>query len=530
MNGYFRVSPAEKSTVLEIFAPTAGGVPVRPNDVIVYLNSKGIKFDPTVLGQIVEKGAKADFSGSINMLPIKPLAESCLITTSQDKMQAYICLYAPSAGGRRMVAEELHAELKAKGIIFGIKLDVIQQILESPVYCEDILIAEGLIPDVGADGYIEYLFNTDRTKKPALREDGSVDFFNLNILQSCGEGQELAKLHKPVKGSDGKAVDGTVVKAREPKAVNFKHGNNVKISEDGLTLIACISGSVSLVGGQVFVNSSMEFDEISTSTGNINFEGDVIIKGNIGTNYEVHAKGDIIVHGLIEAAIVEAGGNIIVDKGINGMGRAVISAGGNIIAKYMENVTATAGGYISSEAIMHSDITAGGDIIVDGRKGVISGGRASAGGFVEVKTLGSEMANDTIIEIGISPLVKREIQELRNQAAEKQKTLESIRPVMSTLAMKVKSGVALTDEQKMYVGKLMATQKTADEELASIMDRLNELEAQFNIDTPSEVRVKGVAYPGSKVCISDVSMVVKNPTKYCKFVKLRGDVKITSYN
>lgn len=530
MNGYFRVSPTDKSTLLEVFAPTEGGAPVRPNDVIMYLNSKGVKYDPTSLGQIVEKGARADASGSINMLPIRPLAECCQITVAPDKMQAYVCLFAPSSNGSRMDPTEIQSALKAKGIVFGIKEDVIAGLYKNPVYCEDILVAQGQAPEVGEDGYIEYLFNTDRNKKPTLREDGSVDFFNLNILTACGKGQELAKLHSAVKGADGRSIDGGIVKSRDPKEVKFKYGNNISVSPDGLTLISGVAGSVTLIGGQVFVNSSMEFDEVSTSTGNITFDGDVVIKGNIGTNYEVHAKGDVVVHGIIEAAIVEAGGNIIVDKGINGMGRAVLTAGGNIIAKYMENVTATAGGYISSEAIMHSTITAGGDIVVDGRKGVISGGRASSGGMVEVRTLGSEMANDTIIEVGISPLVKREVQELRNQSTEKQKTLDSIKPVMASLAMKIKSGAALTNEQKLYVAKLMSTQKTTEEELKAIDSRLSELEAQFNVDTPSEVRVKGIAYPGSKVCISDVSMVVKNPTKYCKFVKLRGDVKITSYN
>ncbi len=530
MNGYFRIAATQTSTNLELFAPTDGGSPIRSSEVISYLTGKGIQYDAGTLGKAIDTSVTKDTHVTLCMMPLGPFAESSDITVSQDKMEAVLRLYSASVGGANLDESDIRNDLASKGVKYGILDDVIKDVIVNPRYCEDIVVAKGTPAEESVDGYVEYLFNTDRNQRPALLEDGSVDFFHLNVLQACAKGQEIARLHAEVKGEDGTCVDGSRQRSRDPRQAGFRYGANIEPSVDGLTLISQVDGNVSLVGGQVFVNSSMEFDEVGPATGNIEFDGSVEIKGNIDTNFEVRVKGDVTVNGVIEGAYVEAGGNIIVVRGVNGMGKAELKAGGNIIAKYLENVNATAGGYISAEAIMHSTVCAGSDIIVDGKKGVLSGGHASAGGHVEVKNLGSEMANDTIVEVGMSPQIKKEIMDLRNQAAEKQKTLDSIKPVLNNMAMKVKSGVALTEEQKGYVGQLIKAQKAADEELANIMIRLNDLESHFDVDTPAEVKVKGVAYPGSRVCINEVSMSVKTPTKYCKFVKLRGDVKITAYD
>lgn len=529
MNGYFRISTTATSTNLEIFAPTEGGAPVKTGEVISYLTGKTIPYDAGSLGKAIDTAVTKDTTVTLNMSPCAPISESSELTISPDKMQAVIRLYSASVGGSNLDAADIKNDLAAKGVKFGIKEDVIADIVANPRYCEDILVAEGKAPGESTDGYIEYLFNTDKKQRPTVLEDGSVDFFHLNVLQACATGQEIARLHPSERGEDGNALDGSIVRARDPKDVNFKYGANIHVSEDGKSLISDVDGNVSLVADQVFVNNSLTFEEVSTSTGNIEFDGSVVISGNIDTNFEVKVKGDVTVNGVIEGAYVEAGGNIIVARGVNGMGKAVLKAGGNIIAKYLENVTANAGGYIQAEAIMHSNVSAAGDIIVDGRKGMLSGGHATAGGMIEVKNLGSEMANDTIVEVGLSPVIKREIADLRNQAAEKQKTLDQIMPVLNNMAMKVKAGAPLTDDQKKYISQLMAVQKSTDEELATVMVKLAELENAYNVDTPAEVKVKGTVYPGSRVCISDVSMSVKTPAKYCKFVKLRGDVKLTAY-
>ena len=52
---------------------------------------------------------------------------------------------------------------------------------------------------------------------------------------------------------------------------------------------------------------------------------------------------------------------------------------------------------------------AGTEINVTGRKGFITGGRVSAANVIRVKTLGSPMGADTIVEVGADPSVKLRI-------------------------------------------------------------------------------------------------------------------------
>lgn len=145
-------------------------------------------------------------------------------------------------------------------------------------------------------------------------------------------------------------------------------------------LIAQVNGHVELVEGTVFVSDELAVENVDNATGNIDYEGNVQINGNVTTNFRVKAKGDIVVKGVVEGAVLEAGGNIVIARGMNGMGRGVLKAGGNIISKFLENATAEAEGYVASESILHSKVTAGGEVNVDGRRGFITGGKVCATG------------------------------------------------------------------------------------------------------------------------------------------------------
>ncbi|MBQ8038297.1 MAG: DUF342 domain-containing protein, partial [Lachnospiraceae bacterium] len=51
-------------------------------------------------------------------------------------------------------------------------------------------------------------------------------------------------------------------------------------------------------------------------------------------------------------------GHIILKRGIQGMDRGVLKANGNVISRFIESATVEAGGYVSADAIMHSNVSA----------------------------------------------------------------------------------------------------------------------------------------------------------------------------
>ena len=529
MNGYFRLVNEADKTGIRLIPPTEGGKPIDLNDVIEYLSMKDYACDLPTLRHAVTEAAEKEKLLVLENNKRNAERECYKLTISPDKMYAYAKFYAASEGGGELTVEEILKDLEFKGIKFGIKQSVIAQYIQHREYCEDILLAEGVAPVQGKDAYIEYKFNTDKKAKPTLKEDGSVDFFNLNILCHCAKGDLLAVLHPEEQGADGMNVFGERVKPADVKTTNFKFGKNIEKSEDGLTLTSMVDGHVELVEGQVFVSDMLVVENVDNSTGNIEYEGSVQVNGNVFTNFSVKSKGDIVVKGVVEGAELQADGNIIIARGMNGMGRGTLNAGGNIVAKFLENATAQADGYIASESILHSRIMAGGEVNVDGKRGFITGGKVVAAGGINVKTLGSEMGADTVVEVGADPKIKARIAQLQKLIEEDNKTLQTIQPVLLSTRQKLQQGIKLGSDVVKQIQTLNVKYQEAQTALKANEEELNELMEQVGNTTQAQVKVKGMVYPGTKVCIDDVSMTVQKNAHFCRFVRERGDVKIAPY-
>ncbi len=525
-NGYFRLINGENQTGIRLIPPKEGGRPLDINDVIEYMTMKDYACDLPTLRRAVEASAKEETTLVLDRHKRFPERECYKLTVAPDKMRASARFYAASEGAEDMTADEIMKDLEAQGIVCGVKRDAIEAYVQNREYCEDILLAEGEPAVQGKDAWIEYEFNTDKKAKPTLKEDGSVDFFHLNILNHCAKGDLLAVLHPEEKGVDGKNIFGERLRPADVKKLSFKYGQNIELSEDGMTLTSLVDGHVELVEGQVFVSDMLIVENVDNSTGNIEYEGSVQVNGNVSTNFSVKAHGDIIVKGVVEGASLEADGNIVIARGMNGMGKGSLYARGNIISKFLENATAQAEGYVASESILHSKIMAGGEVNVDGKRGFITGGRVSAAGGINVKTLGSEMGADTVVEVGADPKVKNRIAQLQKLIEEDTKALRTIQPVLTATTQKLSQGVKLGTDQLKQVYALNQTAQKKSAALKANQEELAELTEQTGSSTESQVKVRGMVYPGTKICIDDVSMTVQKSAHYCRFVKERGDVKM----
>lgn len=527
MNGYFRLVNETTKTSIKLFPPTDGGSALAFNEVAEYLTLKDIMYDRIALNKAVEEAAKESTVLLLENKARQSERECYKFSVTPDNMQAYIRFYAPSVGGEEMTAEELLKDLEVKGITHGIKKDVVDAYFAKREYCTNILIAEGTAPVQGKDAYIEYYFNTDKKAKPTLKEDGSVDFFQLNVVQHCNKGDVLAKLVPEEPGKAGINLSGESVRPREVKKAVLKYGKNIEISEDNTTLTSLVNGHVELVEDRVFVSDVLVVENVDTATGNIDYEGSVQVNGNVCTNFHVKAKGNIEVKGVVEGAYLEAGENIIIARGMNGMSRGELKAGGNIIAKFLENAKAEADGYVASESILHSNVIAGTEINVDGKRGFITGGKVSAAHSVNVKTLGSSMGADTTVEVGADPNMKLRVQELQKQIGEDSKALKSIQQVLIATKQKLAQGAKLNPEQLKYIQSLATANQQKMEAINANTAELDKLQEQLTGDENAHIIVRGTVYPGTKICIGDVSMVVQKEAQYSRFVKSRGDVKLT---
>lgn len=526
MNGYFRLVNREGSSMLKLFPPKGAGKPIDLTDVVEYLTMKDYACELPILKRAVENAAREEQEVCLGN-ETRLLERECYkLRVGPDKMRAFVKFYAASEGGENMTAEELINDLKLRGIKCGIRTENIAGFFKKREYLEEILVAEGREPVQGKHAYIEYKFNTDKKAKPTLNGDGSVDFFHLNILNHCNKGDVLAVLHPEEPGKPGEDLSGNRIAPAEVRKETLKFGHNIELSEDRSTITAKVDGHVELVEGTVFVSDELLVENVDNSTGNIDYEGNVQIGGNVATNFQVKAKGDIVVKGVVEGAQLTAGGNIIIARGMNGMGRGILKAGGNIVAKFLENATAEAEGYVASESILHSRVTAGGEVNVDGRRGFITGGKVCATGSIHVKTLGSEMGADTIVEVGADPKRKARINQLQKQIGEDTKFLQTLQPTLLSAKKKLAKGVKLNPEQIQQIQSMAALNKQKTDAIESANNEIEELQKHMTCASETAVCVKGEVYPGTRICIGDVSMVVQKTARFCRFIRERGDVKM----
>ncbi len=525
MNAFFQIMNSETGTGLRVIPTRVDEQPIVMSELISYLTYHKVPFELSKLNKAVSS-IETETIIPLTDEKVLPIQEELILEVSDDRMTATARFYPPSNDGSVMSVKDILSTLQLKKIVYGVNQEAISSFTTERKYFDDIVIAEGTSPRQGADAYIEYFFNTDLRARPTLKEDGSVDFFNLNIVNHCRKGDILARLYPADKGDYGTSLLGDRIKPREVKAETLKFSRNIELSPDRLLITSLVNGHVTLVDGKVFVNDLLEVENVDNSTGNIDYEGNVKVNGNVCANFKLHAQGNVEVQGIVEGAEIVSGGNIIIIRGVSGMGKGTLTAEGNVVARFIENATVTAKGYVESESILHSKVMAGTEVHVNGKIGFITGGYVSATNLIEVKTLGSAMGADTIVEVGINPAEKQRLQMLQQKVKEESKSLQAAQPVLETAAAKLSAGKTLPPEQMKYIKDLAALFAQKKAEVETLNQQIKELEMSLSASVNAQVIVLGEVHPGTKIGISDVSMIVKSGMKYCRFIKQQGDVKM----
>ncbi len=526
-NGYFQLVRPPGGFGVELTPPVDGGEGIRLHELLKYLDDAQIVYDLNSIKQSILPDRETVCFLSTSDCP--EINERYELEISSDNMTATARFYPPSEVGKRITFDEFLKDLRFRNVVSGVQMDVLQDHFQSDgMYCTDLVIAKGREPRHGTDATIEYYFNTDVHVQPEMREDGSVDYYNLNVINHCRKGDVLATIIPADEGDAGINVLGGRIKPREVKKVSFRYGNNIELSEDKMSIISKVNGHVMLVDNEVFVSDVYEVENVDLSTGNIEFEGSVQVNGNVTSNYVVKANGNVIINGIVEGAHVFAGGNIIIARGMNGMAKGTLQAGGNIVAKFIENAKAQADGYINAGSILHSDAIAGTEIVVSGKRGFITGGHVQASKKIEVKTLGAVMGAPTVVEVGVSPKLKAEYMQLQKDVTELVREIKNAQPVITNFAEKRAKGVRFSAEQVAYIKQTAVLLEAKKKELEEKNAVMRELQLAFNPQEKACVKVTGEVYPGTTIIIGELSMNVQTTYQYCRFERVDGDVKMTA--
>lgn len=525
--GYFEFDTRQDGLYLTVYPPQQGEPALDAGEVLYYIEKKNIYgCDITLIGDTVKKGATQEVTVKVSDETPYPVSEFGDYRISHDTMTLEAVFYPPFKGAVELTYEEIQKDLKNIGVISGISEEAIRLFLLEKRYFETYVLAKGTKAREGSDGYIEYTFNTSLKPTPKMNEDGTVDFHTLENVNHIKSGDVVAILHPEDRGDNGTDILGRPVYPRKVKRAVFRYGKNMEVSEDKLKLISKVDGHVTLENDKVFVSNVLELVDVDASTGDINYSGSVMIKGNVLAGFSVKAAGDISVSGIVEGATIIADGDITFNHGVQGMNKAVIKAGGNIVSKFIESASSVeAGGNIEADSILHSKVRAKGTIKASGRNGLIVGGEVRSICLVEAKNIGNEMGTATVVGVGVDPAAKKRVDELKTSLQKLGDSKIQLNQIMTALRKKQEIEGKLAPDKVELQQKTMRNLVMIEKDLTEQKNELEQLRQQLGEDVNARVRVSGNIYVGVKLIFGEQNYFIKEKRTFCQFVKDKADIK-----
>ncbi|GHV69915.1 polymerase [Spirochaetia bacterium] len=524
----------EGDVFLKVTRPVGEGQFVDDEQAFYALENRDVKIFDRELVHNAVKAAEGDYVrvGEYQRLPGNDSVATVEIL--DQEMKAAIVVTAPRLGGSDIPVEEYQKLLKSQGIVFGINEEFLSDFADRPVYDESVVVAEGALAVDGRDAYIKYNFDEDQTKVH-LREgsNGQVDFKELNIIQNVVANQPLAKKILAENGVNGHTVTGKGFPAKEGRDRDLPLGKNVHLAEDGVTIIADMSGQVILSGGKINVEPVYTVSGgVNLKTGNIIFLGTVIINGNVEPGFSVKASGNIEISGTVEKAELDAEGDIIVHQGITGKSDGVIRSGRSIWARFIENAQVEAGNMVvASDGIINSRVDAFKRIICQGKRAHIVGGKLRASEEINASVLGSPTSGtETICEVGVDPKSKKRLEALNIQRTDTEKQMDETQRNIQTLINIKKQRKSLPEDKEASLQELMESRNMLMTDLAKINEDMANVQAYINgLKSVGKVSASSKVYPGVKVYIKDACEIVKTDYKAVTFVIENGLVRVKKY-
>lgn len=443
-----------------------------------------------------------------------PVDAEVKVRVEADRMTAMLQVFPPEHGGQDVTREMIEQKLQEQQVVYGIDEALIDQIVKEKNYMRMYIIAKGKPAIPGKDGIVRELFQRDQHLKLVEKEDGSIDFKNLNFLTPVEAGTVICEITAPVPPVDGENVAGLPVHGRPGKQVIIPKGEGTVLSEDGTRLLAARTGNLIFKKDRFIVEEVLHISgDIDNSVGNIDFLGEVIVDGDVREGFSIKAKGNVTVKGVVEGAVIESGGDVLMMKGVTGMNKACISAKKEIKSTFLENCTVKAGGCIRVESIINSHVVSGDQIIVNGKKAAIIGGCCMAFNSVTAKAIGSRAGIPTAIVLGATQDVINERHSLESSLKELETQLHLLDQNIAYLEILDKAG-KLSPERKVLMQKIRAEKPRNQMKQSVISKRIKEINRSLeNIDA-CRVYCQQI-YPSVKVTIGNTFININSIYENC---------------
>lgn len=324
--------------------------------------------------------------------------------------------------------------LASNNIIHGIvENSLIQKFIDSDLFfTKAFKVAQGNAPIQGQNASVQYFFTKNRLKAGTIREDGTIDFRERGNIPQVEKGAVLAVKKNAVEGKVGKNIFNDTIRVLPARDIRLKPGKGTLLTPDRLKVIAAVAGHPKLGSdGTISVYDTFVVQkDVDFETGNIDYHGDVTVRGCIQNGFTVKANN--IRAAEVDGATIIAQGNVIIEQGIN---ESKISAQGSLKAKFIQNSKISCVGDVNTEKeVVESNIDCSGSCHING---VIIYSQISAKMGLYARQIGMEKAPASTIRVGVDTFADRTLERLKHDIAETKELEKKLIETLFQLQQKI---------------------------------------------------------------------------------------------
>ena len=275
------------------------------------------------------------------------------ISVASDYMSASLSVITPHNGSLPNAAIIL-LSLQQKGVVRGISHKRITKLLQKAIESKpgtelSRVVAKGLPPKKGKNSYIKALVSGsfDRVLAPQDAGKNKVNMRDLGDIFCVKVGQAIARRIPPSKGRSGFTVTNKRIPADAGEWKDFKLGENTEISkQDENEIVATLAGQAKFEEGRMSIEDTYISAGVNVATGNITYNGAVVVNGDVTESMQIIADGDVTINGFVESALIRSGGDIVITKGAMGKMQEEdcrLIANGNIFVQHAQGLDIIAG-------------------------------------------------------------------------------------------------------------------------------------------------------------------------------------------
>ena len=451
----------------------------------------------------------------------KPVRVDIKTFVSPDKLKAYLMIET-SEKGVFLSVERLKDALMLNKIHYGIDESALRGLCSKPLYGERIEVASGLAPVNGENAASTFYVNVAKSFLPKEKPDGSIDFFDLDIVENVSKGQLLCTISKPTVGTEGISVTNERIKPVSGKTLSPINGKHTRINKEGNEIYAEIDGQVEFDGKKINVNDSFYIENVDYTTGNIKVNGNLFVRGIIIPGFSVEAGGNIEIKGMVDSAKIRAGGNIVLRSGIT---VSEIHCEGDLTSRFIEKCSALVKGSIKSEFILNSNIKCGESLYIAGQLSKFLGGSCLVGKDIVVKDIGSPLGIPTEVELGSAQNLVHRQQELTALVPKLEKQIASLELLIERL-QQLDPTNRLPQDKKDLLETALANCEANRSEVEDAKQELEKIGEMIMKKGFGKIICSGNIYPETRVKFGNKNMTVLDTLKGASLYYSESDGEI----